>query len=49
MGYWLWVIELVRGEGIGYWLLVIENNGQCSTPKGSRAESENEVAMFNGQ
>ncbi len=24
-------------------------NGQCSTPKGSRAESENEVAMVNGQ
>ena len=24
-------------------------NGQCSTPKGSRAESENEVAMFNEQ
>ena len=23
MGYWLWVIELVRGEGIVYCLLVI--------------------------
>ena len=26
-----------------------ENNGQWSTPKGSRADSENEVAMVNGQ
>jgi len=34
---------------IGYRLLVIENNVQWSTPKGSRAKSENEVAMVNGQ
>ncbi|MCR5535553.1 MAG: hypothetical protein K6F47_10370 [Bacteroidaceae bacterium] len=29
--------------------LTTEDNAQCSTPKGSRAESENEVAMFNVQ
>ena len=29
--------------------LAVSDNAQCSTPKGSRAESENEVAMFNVQ
>ena len=29
--------------------LAVSDNAQCSTPKGSRAESENEVAMLNVQ
>ena len=31
------------------WLKKTMFNAQCSTPKGSRANGENEVAMFNGK
>ena len=41
--------QLAEGSKTAEAYTAAANNGQWSTPKGSRAESENEVAMVNGQ